>query len=55
MWGITTTRLVPVQTKPPIYRGGINGYPCDHAYPSLSGSPDDQQGAVLRACATYLT
>ena len=38
MCRITTMRLVAAQTKHRIRHGSINGYPCRHAYLSLSGS-----------------
>jgi hypothetical protein len=38
MCRITTRRLVAAQTMHRIRHGSINGYPCRHAYLSLSGS-----------------
>ena len=38
MCRITTMQLVAAQTKHRIRHGSINGYPCRHAYLSLSGS-----------------
>ena len=38
MYRITTRRLVAAQTMHRIRHGSINGYPCRHAYLSLSGS-----------------